>query len=225
MAVHSETGEKNYSHNNNNWSINLQSYSIILKSGGNKFIFKFNNVHIRRRMAKMVSVWRTVRVRKTLTIESEQCSRESRQNSSHSSSRSSIVNQTKVTKMLLIVSSVFLCFNLPAYVIRIYSYFLIQRNEEPHVNIIIAQRLSHILFDTNYGINFVLYCATGQNFRSMVVHILCHCCQRKNTKTLSSTQRSSQRNLYVGDSGGSVSRQRTITINGPWKETYEMQSF
>lgn len=74
----------------------------------------------------IISIWRIVRVRKTLTIESEQHCRESRQNSSHSSSRSSIVNQTKVTKMLLIVSSVFLCFNLPAYVIRIYSYFLIQ---------------------------------------------------------------------------------------------------
>lgn len=71
-----------------------------------------------------------------------------------------------------------------------------QRNEEPHLNIIIAQQLSNILFDTNFGINFVLYCATGQNFRAIVVRILCNRCQRKNNKTLSSTQRSSQRNLY-----------------------------
>lgn len=32
------------------------------------------------------------------------------------------VHQARVTKMLLIVSSVFFCLNLPAYVMRLYAY-------------------------------------------------------------------------------------------------------
>lgn len=72
------------------------------------------------------SVWRIVRARENLTIESGQQHRVRDKSSNSSHTRASIISQTKVTKMLLIVSSVFLCFNLPAYVIRIYSYFLIQ---------------------------------------------------------------------------------------------------
>lgn len=71
------------------------------------------------------SVWRIVRVRKTLTTESVNQQRDRDRPNSSQIPRGPI-SQTKVTKMLLIVSSVFLCFNLPAYVIRIYSYFLIQ---------------------------------------------------------------------------------------------------
>ena len=71
------------------------------------------------------SVGILVRVRRTLTIESG-AQQGDRERSSGSQSPRGVMHQQKVTKMLLMVSSVFLCFNLPAYVIRIYIYVLIQ---------------------------------------------------------------------------------------------------
>jgi hypothetical protein len=32
-------------------------------------------------------------------------------------------------------------------------------------HLIVLQHISYILFNTNFGINFVLYCVSGQNFR------------------------------------------------------------
>jgi hypothetical protein len=31
--------------------------------------------------------------------------------------------------------------------------------------VVILQHISNLLFSTNFGINFVLYCVSGQNFR------------------------------------------------------------
>ena len=71
------------------------------------------------------SVWSLVKIRRTLTIEAG-AQQGDRDRSNCSQSPRGVMHQTKVTKMLLIVSSVFLCFNLPAYVIRIYIYVLLQ---------------------------------------------------------------------------------------------------
>lgn len=60
------------------------------------------------------TVWRFAGVRRTLTTINS-----SRDRKSKRSEQSSGISQTKVTKMLLVVSSFFLCFNLPAYVMRV----------------------------------------------------------------------------------------------------------
>lgn len=40
---------------------------------------------------------------------------------------------------------------------------------------VIIQRACNLLFDTNFGISFGLYCASGQNFRSAVAQLFsCH---------------------------------------------------
>ncbi|XP_039966214.1 G-protein coupled receptor daf-37 [Bactrocera tryoni] len=73
-------------------------------------------------------------------------------------------SQLKVTKMLLIVSSVFVGLNLPSCLMRIETYWETQTASNKNVTII-WQYVFQLLFITNYGINFILYCVSGQNFR------------------------------------------------------------
>lgn len=40
-----------------------------------------------------------------------------------------------------------------------------EKDTEKEVSQIVWQHITHSIFLTNYGINFVLYCITGQNFR------------------------------------------------------------
>jgi hypothetical protein len=39
-----------------------------------------------------------------------------------------ITHQAKITKMLLVISSVFFCLNLPAYAMRVYAYIQVRYN-------------------------------------------------------------------------------------------------
>lgn len=97
--------------------------------------------------------------------------------------------QMKATQMLLVISTAFVILNLPSYVIRVWifivsvcihrilisnfsfvrqlhrnyiSYF--QANNTYHWYIIL-QHFAQTLYLCNFGINFVLYCMSGQNFR------------------------------------------------------------
>ncbi|XP_058832589.1 growth hormone secretagogue receptor type 1-like [Topomyia yanbarensis] len=79
-----------------------------------------------------------------------------------------IVNsQMKVTKMLLIVSSVFVCLNLPSYLMRVRAFI----EAEPSNLTILVQYYCYLFFITNFGINFILYCISGQNFRKAVIEM------------------------------------------------------
>ncbi|KAF4525510.1 hypothetical protein B566_EDAN014934 [Ephemera danica] len=80
-------------------------------------------------------------------------------------SQHSAHSQTKITKMLLLVSTVFVCLNLPSYVVRLWVYVRQDPQDEERSLLIILQHASNLLFSTNFGINFVLYCVSGQNFR------------------------------------------------------------
>ncbi|KAJ1525386.1 hypothetical protein ONE63_010201 [Megalurothrips usitatus] len=77
--------------------------------------------------------------------------------------------QSKVTEMLLIVSTVFIALNLPSYFIRLYIFVndleATPRDEGAYLRTAILQNYFNVLFDANFGINFVLYCVSGQNFR------------------------------------------------------------
>uniref|UniRef100_A0A182QYX4 G-protein coupled receptors family 1 profile domain-containing protein n=1 Tax=Anopheles farauti TaxID=69004 RepID=A0A182QYX4_9DIPT len=81
-------------------------------------------------------------------------------------SRSKVANsQIKVTKMLLIVSTVFVCLNLPSYIVRVMIYL---ESEHTNMNIYLVQSCFQLFFMTNFGINFILYCVSGQNFRKAI---------------------------------------------------------
>ncbi|KAL3207515.1 hypothetical protein MRX96_039592 [Rhipicephalus microplus] len=78
--------------------------------------------------------------------------------------------QISVTRMLLLVSSVFMLLNLPSYVMRIYVFLLSLGHSDlgddgqsslPYV----LQRYFMLLYYTNFAINFVLYNASSRLFR------------------------------------------------------------
>ncbi|KAK0090250.1 hypothetical protein PV325_001945 [Microctonus aethiopoides] len=100
------------------------------------------------------TVWRFAGVRRTLTTINS-----SRDRKSKRSEQSSGISQTKVTKMLLV------------------------KNEDPPHAILITQQICDLLFDTTFGINFVLYCASGQNFRNAVIAIIVRSPRRWHSST------------------------------------------
>lgn len=56
-------------------------------------------------------------------------------------------------------------------IIKLFFVYL-QADKEPPRSIIIVQHICNLLFNTNFGINFFLYCASGQNFRNAVLRII-----------------------------------------------------
>uniref|UniRef100_A0AAG5DDT1 G-protein coupled receptors family 1 profile domain-containing protein n=2 Tax=Anopheles atroparvus TaxID=41427 RepID=A0AAG5DDT1_ANOAO len=78
-----------------------------------------------------------------------------------------LYSQMKVTKMLLLVSSVFVCLNLPSYVMRVRAFV----ETHPSYLMILVQFYFYLFFITNFGINFFLYCISGQNFRKAVIEM------------------------------------------------------
>ncbi|XP_011299484.1 neuropeptides capa receptor [Fopius arisanus] len=153
------------------------------------------------------TVWRLANVRRTLTTNGQ--SRDPKCGNIG-------VSQATVTKMLLVVSTVFLCFNLPAYVMRVRA-FLEVHQDDPR-STVIAQHIANILFDTNFGINFVLYCASGQNFRKAVVRLILRRPRRWHSGTPVSNHVSDVRR-----SSSKVARQRTIVYEVPWTEGCELR--
>ncbi|KPJ10314.1 Rhodopsin, GQ-coupled [Papilio machaon] len=81
-------------------------------------------------------------------------------------------SQTRVTKMLLIVSSVYVGLNVPAYTMRVIAYAFNLNQRESTGSWAALQQIALIFFNTNFGINFTLYCLSGQNFRRAVKNIL-----------------------------------------------------
>ncbi|KAG6442778.1 hypothetical protein O3G_MSEX002511 [Manduca sexta] len=80
--------------------------------------------------------------------------------------------QQRVTRMLLIVSSVFVALNLPAYTMRICAYAYNMSEKEYSGRYAALQQVALLFFNTNFGINFVLYCLSGQNFRRALREML-----------------------------------------------------
>ncbi|XP_033607700.1 thyrotropin-releasing hormone receptor [Cryptotermes secundus] len=174
-------------------------------------------------------VWQLARIRRVLTLTGPRernihCRRLHQPHCAaipQQSLRSS-ASQTKVTKMLLVVSTVFLCLNLPSYVLRVRVYVQGSESKSQEENLPILQHVAHVLFITNFGINFVLYCVSGQNFRRAFCSLCCSCCP-------CSRQRADSTQLTVVSeytrSTGSIAHRRTVTLNGfqvPWKEAHEL---
>lgn len=63
-------------------------------------------------------------------------------------------------------------------VMLIITTYLIQDNSKSELYIILAQQMGQLLFETSFGINFILYCTSGQNFRREMVRI---CTKRSST--------------------------------------------
>ncbi|XP_067203622.1 sex peptide receptor-like [Linepithema humile] len=74
--------------------------------------------------------------------------------------------QHKITKMLILVSSIFLILKLPVH------YFYYFRNYfREYVDVFVVITIFDLLDTAHYSINFVLYCATGQTFHRELIHM------------------------------------------------------
>ncbi|CAH1783296.1 unnamed protein product [Owenia fusiformis] len=97
---------------------------------------------------------------------------------------SSRLAQMKITKMLLVVSTVFLLLNLPAHAIRLQATLIqvLKIRTGSHLESVL-QGYFQLLFYLNFGINFFLYSFCGKNFRlattKMFRNTYHNLCQRK----------------------------------------------
>ncbi|XP_068083712.1 nociceptin receptor [Anabrus simplex] len=172
------------------------------------------------------TVWRLARVRRSMTLLERSAPPASAEQGHRSSGRRSKVrstsSQTKVTKMLLVVSTVFLCLNLPSYVMRVLSFVMVNGTSAQEAQqFVIIQHLLNQLFNTNFGINFALYCISGQNFRRSLVSMCCPRLHRRHDTTQVTAVSEYLR------SSGSIGRRRTVTLNGfqvqgSWKDAHEL---
>ena len=82
--------------------------------------------------------------------------------------------QIKVTKMLMVVSSVFLFTNLPSYVIRFRVFILafVQGYKRTSRLDLLIQKMFQFLYYSNFAINFLLYSAANRKFRVALKRML-----------------------------------------------------
>ncbi len=95
-------------------------------------------------------------------------------NYSHNARRRHHNSQVKVTKMLVLVSSIFLVLNLPSHAMRLYAFatsLLAEQMAPPTKQYVLIQRLFQYFHYTNFAINFFLYNTCGRNFRHALRHL------------------------------------------------------
>ncbi|CAL1530518.1 unnamed protein product [Lymnaea stagnalis] len=75
--------------------------------------------------------------------------------------------QVRSTKMLIWVSSVYIVLYLPSYVVRLYGLILVQISLNPD-HFYVTQSICQFLYYLNFGIDFIVYVMTSNNFRRNV---------------------------------------------------------
>ena len=83
----------------------------------------------------------------------------------------------QITKLLLLVSSIFLLLNLPSHAIRVHNFFmeLVHSDYRPLHSVILCQQFFTIIYNCNFAVNFVLYNLVGKNFRKALWTMLAKC--------------------------------------------------
>ncbi len=106
-----------------------------------------------------------------------------------------ITGQNRITKMLLVVSTMFLLLNLPAHSIRIYFFVMAFVNPyyQPPRFLISLQKLFTYLYYVNFSINFFLYSLCGHNFRTYLWQMMSRPFVEFRTKFWSMPRRQSRR--------------------------------
>ncbi|XP_012224277.1 thyrotropin-releasing hormone receptor-like [Linepithema humile] len=80
--------------------------------------------------------------------------------------------QIRITKMLILISSTFICLNTPVYICWFITDYHITNRP---IWLDVAWNLSDLLWMTNYGINFVFYYLSGHNFRKALIRLFTKC--------------------------------------------------
>ena len=81
--------------------------------------------------------------------------------------------EKQLTIMLLLVTTLFLILMIPTYIRFLYTTFIPRDTPTKYANLMFFYHVSHKLYHTNNGINFFLYCISGQKFRNDLKEILC----------------------------------------------------
>ncbi|XP_060832560.1 neuropeptides capa receptor-like isoform X1 [Bombus pascuorum] len=164
------------------------------------------------------AIYRHIKIRKSLTNEP----RIVKERQPYAQSFRNNLAQTKITKMLLVVSSVFLCFNLPAYVFRIHAFLHFQEENNTSRSVELAQQVCNLLFNTNFGINFILFCATGQNFRRAIRCMFLKRFRRRNVTMTQVSNQGKQNGSNFARSTAGATGQHAIVFTEPWEEFHEL---
>ena len=83
--------------------------------------------------------------------------------------------QLRITKALLVVSTVFVALNLPSYAFRIHAFVIGLRDESYNMSLhaYIWQEFIQFLYYSNFSSRFFLYSACSTNFRQALVRLVC----------------------------------------------------
>ena len=83
--------------------------------------------------------------------------------------------ESQLTVMLLMVTTLFLILLCPTYIRFIYLTLVERDTPLKYARSFLVGQVTGRLYTTNSGVNFFLYCISGQKFRNDVKEILCHC--------------------------------------------------
>ncbi len=88
--------------------------------------------------------------------------------------------QMKITRMLVVISTVFLISNIPSHGIRFHMLLqaMLDPDYKPSHRLHLAQKLTQFLFYMNFAANFFLYNLSGKTFRHATAKLARHICQR-----------------------------------------------
>ena len=81
--------------------------------------------------------------------------------------------ESQLTTMLVLVTTLFLILILPSYIRFIYAAFVRTDTPSKFADSLLISEISYHLYVTNSGINFLLYCISGQRFRNDLKEIVC----------------------------------------------------
>ena len=81
--------------------------------------------------------------------------------------------ENQLTIMLLLVTTLVLVLLIPTYIRFIFITFFEPDTPGKHGIAMLVFQISHKLYHTNFGINFFLYCISGQKFRNDLREMLC----------------------------------------------------
>ena len=87
--------------------------------------------------------------------------------------------ENQLTIMLLLVTTLFLILLCPTYFRFIYLVFAKRDTPFEYAKSMLLYQVTAKLYTSNSGINFFLYCISGQKFRNDLKEILCYCCKSR----------------------------------------------
>ena len=103
--------------------------------------------------------------------------------------------ESQLTIMLLLVTLLFSILLIPTYIRFIYLTFAANDTPAQFAGSMLLFHISYKLYATNSGVNFYLYCISGQKFRNDLKEILC--CTSSLSHSMAETKKSKSQSLAV----------------------------